>query len=167
MRDDAALKRLAAAGQSPVDGKVDQGQAIASASTRFDKLSARFTRTPGRLDLAEAVIFNDRIGLTTAGFIDFAHDHVDLNGTFVPAYQVNNLVTHIPVFGTLLGGGNHEGIFGVNYRIVGPVSGPTLNVNPLSAMTPGILRKVFGAVDGTTPAVDNSNQFGGPRSITR
>ncbi len=167
MRDEAALKRLAAAGQAPVDGKVEEGQAINANSTRFDKLSARFTRMPGRLDLAEAVIFNDQIGLTTAGYIDFAHDHVDLNGTFVPAYQVNNLVTHIPVFGALLGGGNHEGIFGVNYRIVGPVSGPTLNVNPLSAMTPGILRKVFGAVDGTTPAVDNSNQFGGPRGITR
>ena len=53
--------------------------------------------------------------------------------------------------GTLLGGGTHEGIFGVNYRIVGPASGPTLNVNPLSAMTPGFLRKVFGAIDGTTP----------------
>jgi hypothetical protein len=26
-----------------------------------------------------------------------------------------------------------------------------LTVNPFSAMTPGFLRKVFGAIDGTTP----------------
>ena len=64
--------------------------------------------------------------------------------------------------GVLLGGGNHEGVFGVNYRIVGPASGPTLTVNPLSAMTPGILRKVFGALNGTTPLADPPAQSGAP-----
>jgi hypothetical protein len=151
LRDEPALRQLAAAGQAPGE-RVDAGPALDSSAARFDKMSAAFTRTPGRLALREAVIFNSRVGLTTEGYLDFAHDHVDLNGTYVPAYQVNSLVTHIPVFGSLLGGGRHEGLFGVNYRIVGPASGPTLYVNPLSAMTPGFLRKVFGAVDGTTPA---------------
>jgi hypothetical protein len=91
------------------------------------------------------------MGLTTQGFIDYARDHIDLNGTFVPAYQVNNLVTQIPFFGLLLGGGANEGMFGVNYRIAGPASAPILTVNPFSAMTPGFLRKIFGAIDGTTP----------------
>jgi hypothetical protein len=74
---------------------------------------------------------------------------VDLSGTFVPAYQFNSLVTGIPLFGTLLGGGEHEGIFGVNFRVSGAASAPTLTFNPLSGVTPGILRKVFGAFDGT------------------
>jgi len=152
LRDEPALRQLAAAGQAPGEAGVAVGPALDSGSVRFDKLSGAFTRTPGRLALREALIFNKNVGLTTEGYLDFAHDHVDLNGTYVPAYQVNSLVTHIPVFGPLLGGGNHEGLFGVNYRIVGPASGPTLYVNPLSAMTPGFLRKVFGAVDGTTPA---------------
>ena len=153
LRDEPALRQLAAAGQSPVEPGVSSGSAPDSGDVRFEKMSAAFTRTPGRLALREALIFNRSVGLTTEGYLDFAHDHVDLNGTYVPAYQVNSLVTHIPVFGPLLGGGQHEGLFGVNYRIVGPASGPTLYVNPLSAMTPGFLRKVFGAVDGTTPAV--------------
>ena len=139
-----------------------RGPELDSSDVRFDKMSAAFTRTPGRLDLREAVIFNSSVGLTTEGYLDFAHDHVDLNGTYVPAYQVNSLVTHIPVFGSLLGGGRHEGLFGVNYRIVGPASGPTLYVNPLSAMTPGFLRKMFGAVDGTTPAARRAGRRGRP-----
>jgi len=153
LRDEPALRQLAAAGQAPAEDGISAGSAPDSGEVRFDKLSATFTRTPGRLALREALIFNRSVGLTTDGYLDFAHDHVDLNGTYVPAYQVNSLVTHIPVFGPLLGGGRHEGLFGVNYRIVGPASGPTLYVNPLSAMTPGFLRKVFGAVDGTTPTV--------------
>jgi hypothetical protein len=154
LKNEPALRQLAAAGDPPINGKVDRGVAIDPDAVRFQKMSVAFTRAPGRLELREAVIFNSQMGLTTQGFIDYAHDRVDLNGTFVPAYQVNSLVTHIPVFGTLLGGGNHEGIFGVNYRIVGPATGPTLNINPLSAMTPGFLRKVFGVIDGTTPALD-------------
>jgi hypothetical protein len=166
LRDEPALRQLAAAGQGPSETGVSAGSALDSSEVRFDKMSATFTRTPGRLALREALIFNRSVGLTTDGYLDFAHDHVDLNGTYVPAYQVNSLVTHIPVFGPLLGGGRHEGLFGVNYRIVGPASGPTLYVNPLSAMTPGFLRKVFGAVDGTTPAIANpSEPVGQSRSV--
>lgn len=153
LRNEPALRQLEAAGQAPVDNRTDDGPVIDPDAAHFEKMSASFTRSAGRLDLRQAVIFNSRMGLTTEGFIDYLHNRVDLNGTFVPVYQVNSLVTHIPVVGTLLGGGDHEGIFGVNYRIVGPATGPTLNVNPLSAMTPGFLRKLFGAVDGTTPFI--------------
>jgi hypothetical protein len=165
LRDEPALRQLAAAGEAAADARFEQSLALDPDVARFEKLSANFTSSPGRLDLREAVIFNSYVGLTTQGFIDYGRNRVDLNGTFVPAYRVNNLVTHIPVVGALLGGGSHEGMFGVNYRIVGPASGPTLNVNPLSAMTPGFLRKVFGAVDGTTPLVGATASGGEPLSI--
>ena len=87
-------------------------------------MTAKFARTHGRVDLREAVIYDEQMGLTTEGFIDYAHDRIDLNGTFVPAYQVNNLVTHIPFVGLLLAGGTNEGMFGVNYRLAGPASAP-------------------------------------------
>jgi hypothetical protein len=154
LRNEPALRQLAAAGEAPVGARGgDSG--VNPDAARFEKLSARFSRNAGRLDLREAVIFNSQMGLTTQGYIDYPHNHVDLNGTFIPVYQVNSLVTHIPLVGMLLGGGSHEGIFGVNYRIAGPVTGPTLTVNPLSAMAPGFLRKVFGALDGTAPMVDD------------
>ena len=35
----------------------------------------------------------------------YSGDRVDLSGTFVPAYQVNNLITHVPFVGMILGGG--------------------------------------------------------------
>lgn len=152
LRDEPALRQLVAAGQtSAAVGPKVGGRAVDPAAASFQKMTARFARSNGRIDLREAVIYDEQMGLTTDGFIDYAHDRIDLNGTFVPAYQVNNLVTQIPVFGALLGGGAHEGMFAVNYRIAGPTGAPALTVNPFSAMTPGFLRKVFGAIDGTTP----------------
>jgi len=91
----------------------------------------------------------DNIGLTVDGGLDFARDRVSLDGTFVPVFAVNNLVSQIPVFGLLLGGGAHEGLFGVNYHISGSVTKPVLSINPLSAIAPGFLRKIFGATDGS------------------
>ena len=150
LRDEPALRQLVAAGQTQGVG-ADAAQVNAS-QVRFEKLTTQFTRTTGRVELRDAAIFNATMGLTTSGFIDYAQNRVDLNGIFVPAYQVNNLLTHLPLLGVLLGGGPHEGVFGVNYRIVGPASAPALKFNPLSAMTPGFLRKIFGALDGTSPA---------------
>ena len=90
------------------------------------------------------------MGMTTQGVVDFEHNDIDVSGTFVPAYQVNTMLSKIPLVGLLLSGGQNEGVFGVAYRVHGPMTGPTLTVNPLSAIAPGILRKILGAVDGTT-----------------
>jgi hypothetical protein len=40
-------------------------------------------------------------------------------------------------------GGSNEGVFGVTYEVVGTPDKPTLRVNPISAMAPGVLRKIF------------------------
>src|ERR1019366_3468931 len=68
LRNEPALRRLAAAGQVPVDGVFDQGPIVDPDAARFDKMSASFTRAPGRLELREAVIFNSHMGLTTQGY---------------------------------------------------------------------------------------------------
>jgi hypothetical protein len=38
---------------------------------------------------------------------------------------------------------------GINYRVRGPINAPQVSINPLSAIAPGILRKIIGAIDPT------------------
>ena len=154
IKDEASLKQLEQAAPArtnlPRGGGGGGGSDVAP-PVRFDKLTANFTRNAGRLEVRDGVIANVSFGLTTQGFIDFSHDKVDLNGVFVPLYQFNNALGGIPLLGQLLTGGQNEGVFAINYRVTGAASSPSLNVNPLSGMTPGFLRKMFGAIDGTTP----------------
>ncbi|WP_139165476.1 DUF3971 domain-containing protein [Microvirga guangxiensis] len=110
----------------------------------FARARMEFTRTSGRLDFKDAAIYGNQIGFTLGGTIDYARDRMDISGTFVPAYGLNNAFAKVPLFGPLLGGGQYEGLFAVNFRAAGQMSAPTLTVNPLSAVAPGFLRKLFG-----------------------
>ncbi|MBB4041937.1 hypothetical protein GGR34_003621 [Microvirga flocculans] len=111
---------------------------------QFTKARFEFTRAAGRLDFKDAAIWGSSIGFTLGGFIDYARDRLDITGTFVPAYGLNNVFAQVPLFGPLLGGGQNEGLFAVNFRLNGQASAPSLTVNPLSAVAPGFLRKLFG-----------------------
>ncbi len=111
----------------------------------------QFQRAGTHLELRDGVMYGSEIGLTVAGSLDFTHDKVALNGTFVPAYELNNLFSKIPLFGVLLGGGTNEGLFAINYHIGGSATAPTLNINPLSAMPSAVLRNIFGAIDLSNP----------------
>ena len=89
-------------------------------------------------------MYGSQIGLSVDGWLDYSHDRVGMKGTFVPVFAVNNLFSQIPVFGVFLGGKSNEGLFAITFNISGSASQPTLNINPLSAITPGFLRNIFG-----------------------
>ncbi|RAI18122.1 hypothetical protein CH337_14885 [Rhodoblastus acidophilus] len=112
----------------------------------FTRLHAEIEKRDGVLKVRDGVIASPNIGSTLEGSADFNRDAVDFSGTFVPAYGVNNLFGQLPVVGLILGGGDKEGLIGVNFRVTGRPGAPVLSVNPLSAIAPGFLRKIFGVI---------------------
>jgi hypothetical protein len=109
----------------------------------FGQARADFTRTQGRMVIRDGVLKGPVLGATVEGNIDYGRDQVNVRGTLVPLYGLNNMFGQIPVIGTLLGGGSNEGIFGITYEVTGPTANPRPMVNPISAIAPGILRKFF------------------------
>ncbi len=109
----------------------------------FSALRAGFTRQSGQLTIRDGVVKGPTIGATIEGSIDYAGNSVRMSGTFVPMYGLNNMFGQLPVIGLFLGGGSNEGLIGVTYEVVGTPGQPLLRVNPISAMAPGVLRKIF------------------------
>lgn len=109
----------------------------------FSRLRADLLVGEDRIGFDDVRAYGGAIGISANGAIDRDADTVDLSGTLVPAYTLNTVLGNIPVIGNLLMGGEGEGIFGANFRVAGPVSEPGISVNPLSALAPGILRKLF------------------------
>jgi hypothetical protein len=61
----------------------------------------------------------------------------------MPAYGLNRLFAEIPLFGQILGNGRDRGLIGITYRVAGDLKSPQVQVNPISAIAPGIFRSIF------------------------
>ena len=55
----------------------------------------------------------------------------------------NPALGDIPLFGALVVGRDGEGIFSLTYSVRGSIDEARVSINPLSAATPGILRRIF------------------------
>ena len=150
LRGEPAMRSFANAAPEQTVGRIKLDPSVVD----FSRLHAKIDKNNGRLQVEDGVISSPNIGSTIEGWVDFNQDTLNLSGTFVPAYSVNNFFGKIPVVGAILGGGAQEGLFGLNFRVTGQISSPTLSVNPLSAIAPGFLRKIFGVMppsDGGKP----------------
>jgi hypothetical protein len=132
VKGEAALDRTAAGGPASVPNGV-----------AFSALRAEFTRQNGMLAIREGVVKGPSIGLTIEGTIDYFGNQVRMSGTIVPLYGLNNMFGQLPVLGLFLGGGSNEGLFGVTYEVVGSPGQPVLRINPISAILPGVMRKIM------------------------
>jgi hypothetical protein len=167
LRNEEALGRIFAAAPPPHTASDSGSPYIAPldpGEVQFNRMQASFVRNAGRLDIREALIVGTQAGITVSGAIDFAKNTQSLSGTFVPAYGLNNVFSKVPLFGPLLGGGSNEGLLGVNFRVAGSLSQPEFSVNPLSAMTPGFLRKLF---DLGGPGDDRDDEPNRQRALDR
>ena len=130
VRGEKGLDRIAAS----APGQIRNG-------VPFSELHAQFTRYSGKMAVRDGVVRGPVVGATISGQINYAQNDVHLRGTFVPFYGLNNMFGQIPIVGLVLGGGSNEGLVGITYEAVGPISSPRILVNPVTAIAPGLLRK--------------------------
>lgn len=118
----------------------------------FREVHVPFTLRRGVFDIDEASANGPALGLTLNGQFVQSLKEADLRGVIVPAYGFNSIIGRVPLLGSLITGGENEGVFAINYRISGDLTNPELNVNPASMLTPGILRKIFSVNKGQVDA---------------
>ena len=115
----------------------------------FKTLDAPFQFHARVLRLGEARAVGPAIGFTLEGVVDQNRNVVDLSGTIVPARTLNKFLAGVPLIGTILSGGDSEGVFAFTYKVKGTVSDPKIEVNALSGLAPGLIRKILGGGGGT------------------
>lgn len=153
VRNEPALKRIVPSQTQIENNRSGGSRRIDVNEASFTKARVDFIRNGGRIDFRDAAIWGTQIGFTLDGYLDISAKSLDISGTFVPAYGLNNAFAQVPILGTILGGGQYGGLFGVNFRMSGPIASPAVTVNPLSAVAPGIFRKLFGAAAPNAPVM--------------
>ncbi|MCF4164516.1 DUF3971 domain-containing protein [Zavarzinia compransoris] len=129
-------------------------ETIGGEGISFEALRADVRMDSDVLRIDKARAYGNSIGMTLAGTYDTWGRSVSVGGTIVPSYGINRFLGSIPLVGDILTGGDGGGLFAFNYNVVGAVEDPSVTVNPLSALAPGILRDIVSAIDGTDSAAD-------------
>ncbi|WP_224405123.1 AsmA-like C-terminal domain-containing protein [Afifella sp. IM 167] len=109
----------------------------------FSKLRIPFALSKGVVTIDEAYLRGPILGATASGTINLTDSKIALSGTFIPAFGINNLAGSIPIFGQILGGGHNGGLVGVTFKLYGPLDNPVSEMNLMSAIAPGIFRRIF------------------------
>lgn len=145
--EDPAIKRLSTDPElwrsRDLSAKLGASTAGKSGESSFQRLDVFFTRSGDTVTITRGALQGAVLGGTVEGTMDLKTQTLELTGTFVPMFALNNIFAKIPLLGFALGGRSEEGLIGVTYRVTGPVSDPEIRVNPISAIAPGIFRKVF------------------------
>jgi hypothetical protein len=113
----------------------------------FTKMEADFSwlyRSEGSLlVLKNGRTSGNSLGLTFDGTFDNAVQSLDVTGTIIPLAGVNKAIGSIPLIGDVLTGGTGA-LIAATYKMKGRGGkDPEVSVNPLSVLTPGILRRIL------------------------
>ncbi|MGD0145016.1 MAG: AsmA-like C-terminal domain-containing protein, partial [Rhizomicrobium sp.] len=123
----------------------------------IDKLQMPFAVHGDVFDIHEARASGPSIGVTADGYVDRRNNQLALKGALAPLYGINSVLGAIPIVGQVLVSRKGEGIIGMTYSATGPADEPQVNMNPLSVLTPGILRRIFqGSIPSAPPAQANT-----------
>ena len=145
--------------QAPTFTKIMQGltlygvgAATSGPGLGFAQALIPFTLTGQELQLHDARAYSASLGFTASGRIGVDDGDVDMDATIVPAYAVNTLPGKIPLLGHLFTAEHGGGLFAMRAKLTGKLADPVVRVNPLSALTPGFLRRLFGIGNAGMPA---------------
>ncbi|CAM4268142.1 AsmA-like C-terminal region-containing protein [Palleronia rufa] len=130
LRDAPAIAELLSA--ISVVGLLEQ---LGGAGIPFDEVSAEFRLSPRQITLYRSSATGNSLGLSMDGVYDPVTRRMDMQGVVSPVYLLNRVGAIFTRRG--------EGLFGVNFTLKGPVSDPSVGVNPLSILTPGMFRDIF------------------------
>ncbi len=126
---------------------------------------AGFAIDGSTINLKDARAAGPSVGVTGKGTFQLGGGSaVRLNGAVAPAYQLNSFLGRAPLIGDLFVNRTGEGVFALSYDITGDAKEPVVAVNPFSALTPGLLRRMFEPPENTSgPATDpQSDEISNP-----
>ncbi|MFP4097601.1 MAG: DUF3971 domain-containing protein [Alphaproteobacteria bacterium] len=120
---------------------------LTAGGLNFKKMDVEFdwlySKGGSVLEMKNGRTSGNTLGILFEGRFDNRKREVDVSGTVAPMDQLNRFIDKIPLVGRLLTGGEGGGVFAATYSIRGFSENPQVLVNPLSVLTPGILRRIL------------------------
>jgi hypothetical protein len=101
----------------------------------MNEIDAVFRMTNDQIILQSASAIGPSMGITLDGYYNLESKTFDMQGFFSPLYLVNGIGSILSRKG--------EGFIGFGFNLRGTTDKPRFSINPLSTITPTILRDLF------------------------
>ena len=101
----------------------------------MNEIDATFRITNDQIIVQSSSAIGPSMGITLDGYYNLESKTFDMQGFFSPLYLVNGIGSILSRKG--------EGFFGFGFNLKGTTDRPRFIINPLSAITPSILRDLF------------------------
>ncbi len=110
----------------------------------FTDVNAPVKFVDGRLDLPGLRATGPAMGITARGWIAPEDSELALDGVLAPSFiGANQVLGALPIIGDLFVSRQGEGMFAPTYSVRGTFSRARISINPVAALTPGVLRRIF------------------------
>lgn len=116
---------------------------LSGEGVHFSRIDLPLKISDGRYIINGAKAQGPALGLTASGFIDSKSSDIQIDGVLVPSFGMNSALGGIPILGDLVVGRDGEGVFSLTYGVRGKLEKASVSVNPLSALAPGVIRRIF------------------------
>ena len=112
----------------------------------FQKAEADFILSSDQVTVIRSSAVGASMGVSMEGVYYAQDGRLKMGGVISPIYLLNGIGAILTRKG--------EGLFGFTYRLSGTADDPSVGVNPLSILTPGMFREIFRATPPKLPEGD-------------
>ena len=110
----------------------------------FDSLEIIISDDSITTNIEEVLAVGPSLSVLMDGYIESETKLISFSGTMVPAKNLNQLISKIPVVGNILvGKKTGEGVFGVSFKIKGLPGKVKTTVNPVKTLTPRFITRAL------------------------
>lgn len=110
----------------------------------FTEVNAPVKFVGGRIDFPGMRATGPAMGITARGWIAPESGELSLDGVLAPSLiGANAVLGALPIIGDLFVSRQGEGMFAPTYSVRGTFARANISINPVAALTPGVLRRIF------------------------
>ena len=115
---------------------------ISGEGVYFDKGEANIHVKKNNFMFDKVYLSSQSLGIAAKGKINLKKKILDMRGSVAPIKLISQIISVVPAVGNLITGLKKEGLFAGQFKMVGSIHSPKVELNTLS-FAPGILRDLF------------------------
>ena len=107
----------------------------------FKDFNSSYKLSDEKLTLVDSLLKGSELGIQFDSVIGMEDDYFMMNGSIIPAYTINTLITKFPIVGDIITAGSPEdGLIGANFRVEKIDGEFEVFYNPISVFVPNIIK---------------------------